>query len=117
MPDYDVIAIGGGLGGAALAKTMAEAGHRVLVLERETKFKDRVRGEQMATWGAEEAQRLGIYDLLLGSCASEMKWWDIYIGSMQVMHRDFTATTPQQLVNLTFFHPAMQDSLLNAAAE
>ena len=34
-PDYDLVTIGGGLGGAALAKVMAEAGARVLVLEQE----------------------------------------------------------------------------------
>ena len=39
--------VGGGLGGASLAKAMAERGYRVPVLERETRFKDRVRGEQM----------------------------------------------------------------------
>jgi cation diffusion facilitator CzcD-associated flavoprotein CzcO len=32
---YDVITVGGGLGGAALAKAMSEHGARVLVLERE----------------------------------------------------------------------------------
>jgi 2-polyprenyl-6-methoxyphenol hydroxylase-like FAD-dependent oxidoreductase len=114
--DYDIITVGGGLGGAALAKAMAERGYRVLVVEREMQFKDRVRGEQMATWGVEEVHRLGIYDALAGSCANEMKWWDIYVGSMQVTHRDFTTTTPQELPNLTFFHPSMQETLLNEAA-
>ena len=48
---YDIITIGGGLGGAALAKVMAESGARVLVLESEPQFKDRVRGEVMLSWG------------------------------------------------------------------
>ena len=48
---YDVITIGGGLAGAALAKRLAENGMRVLVLEREVAFRDRVRGEQMHCWG------------------------------------------------------------------
>ena len=42
---YDILTVGGGLGGATLAKVMAEHGARVLVLEREKQFKDRVRGE------------------------------------------------------------------------
>ena len=113
--DYDIITVGGGLGGAALAKAMAEHGHRVLVIEREDEFKDRVRGEQMGTWGAEEARLLGIYDLLVQSCANEMKWWDMYVGSMQVIHREFVDTTPQGLPNLTFYHPEMQETLLGAA--
>ena len=46
--DYDIITVGGGLGGASLAKVMAEHGSRVLVIERETEFKDRVRGEAVS---------------------------------------------------------------------
>jgi 2-polyprenyl-6-methoxyphenol hydroxylase-like FAD-dependent oxidoreductase len=42
---YDLAIIGGGLGGAALAAAMARRGSRVLVVEREEAFKDRVRGE------------------------------------------------------------------------
>jgi choline dehydrogenase-like flavoprotein len=34
MADYEVIKVGGGLGGAALAKVLAASGLRVLVLER-----------------------------------------------------------------------------------
>ena len=45
MPDYDIITVGGGLGGASIAKAMAERGAPVLIIEREAKFKDRVRGE------------------------------------------------------------------------
>jgi len=48
--DYDLIVVGGGLGGAALAKIMANAGATVMVLEQEGKFKDRVRGEFMPPW-------------------------------------------------------------------
>jgi flavin-dependent dehydrogenase len=47
MTDYDIIAVGGGVGGASLAAVMAERGSKVLVVERTTKFSDRVRGETM----------------------------------------------------------------------
>jgi hypothetical protein len=43
---------------------MAEEGKRVLVLEREREFKDRVRGEYMCPWGVAEARELGMYDLV-----------------------------------------------------
>src|SRR5215469_16479442 len=59
MPDYDVITVGGGLGGAALAKVMAEQGARVLVLEREHQFKDRIRGEFLAPWGGPKCSNSG----------------------------------------------------------
>ncbi len=115
MSQYDIITIGGGLGGAALAKAMAERGARVLVLERETKFKDRVRGEGMTTWGSGEARELGIYDVLTSSCGHEVPWWDTCVGPMVIMHREMPATTPQGLPTLAFYHPRMQETLLAAA--
>ena len=59
---YDIITVGGGLGGSALAKVMAEHGARVLVVEREKRFKDRIRGEFFAPWGVAETQALSLYD-------------------------------------------------------
>ena len=59
--EYDLIVVGGGLGGAALAKAMAERGARVLVIERERQFRDRVRGEGIFPWGVIELRRLGLY--------------------------------------------------------
>ena len=77
---------------------MAEHGARVLVLERETHFKDRVRGEGMHAWGVPEAKALGIYELLRTTCGLEVRWWDIYLGSELMAHRDFhchhTASVP-----------------------
>lgn len=64
MIDYDLIIIGGGISGSALAIVMARAGKRVLVLEKSTYFEDRVRGEWIAPWGVAEAKRVGLYDLL-----------------------------------------------------
>lgn len=110
--DYDVITVGGGLGGAALAKVLAENGKRVLVVERETQFKDRVRGEWIAPWGVAEAQKLGLYETLLEKCAHATPGWNDMAQGL----RDFTATTPQRLPTLTFYHPAMQETVLNCAS-
>ena len=64
---FDVITVGGGLAGSTLATELARAGYKVLVLERETHFKDRVRGENMLPWGVAAARRLGLVDYLLAS--------------------------------------------------
>ena len=112
---YDIITVGGGLGGATLAMAMAQQGKRVLVLESETEFRDRVRGEQLGSWGAAEAKELGIYDLLLSSCGHEEQWWNIYLGGTQISHRNLAETTPQKLPNMTFFHPEVQERLVQAA--
>ena len=114
--DYDIITVGGGLGGASLAKAMAERGYRVLVVEREKQFRDRVRGEITSPWGVAETKALGIYDHLMDHCAYHPTIWDTRIGPSSIGERDLSATTPQGVHALTFYHPAMQESLLAAAA-
>ena len=110
--DYDIITVGGGLGGSALAKVLAEHGTRILVVERERQFTDRIRGEWIAPWGVAEARRIGIYDTLLQRCAHEAPNFDL-VGMGP--SRDLKATTPQHLPALTLYHPAMQEALLDAA--
>ncbi|HVI83948.1 MAG TPA: NAD(P)-binding protein [bacterium] len=55
---YDVVTVGGGIGGAGFAKLMAARGAKVLVLERPTEFRHRVRGEVLMPWGVAEARSL-----------------------------------------------------------
>jgi menaquinone-9 beta-reductase len=107
---YDLVIVGGGLGGSTLAKVMAEHGAHVLVIEREREFRDRVRGEAVSPWGAAEAKGLGVYDLLLDRCAFERRW-ALGLGR----DRDLVMTTPQKLPLLTFYHPEMQEVILEAA--
>jgi 2-polyprenyl-6-methoxyphenol hydroxylase-like FAD-dependent oxidoreductase len=112
---YDIITIGGGLGGAALAKAMAENGARGLVLEREKRFKDRIRGELMSPWGVAETKALGIHELLRATCACECPKLLFYTDPQFAEPRDLLTTTPQQLPIFTFYHPDMQEVLLQAA--
>ena len=115
MPDYDLITVGGGLGGACLAKAMAERGARVLVVERETKFKDRVRGEWLAPWGVAEAKELGVYDALLSDCGYHPTAWDTRLAGNSIGLRDLAATTAPAVHPMTFYHPQAQETVLAAA--
>ena len=115
--DYDIITVGGGLGGASLAKVMAEHGSRVLVIERETKFKDRVRGEAMPPWSVADARRIGILETIMAAGGHELPKMMIYVGQMQIGERDLVATTPDNTPMLAFFHPQVQEALLAAATE
>jgi 2-polyprenyl-6-methoxyphenol hydroxylase-like FAD-dependent oxidoreductase len=65
MKTCDLIVIGAGIGGSALAAVMAKAGKSVLLLEQSMKYEDRVRGEWIAPWGVTETRRVGLYDLLV----------------------------------------------------
>jgi flavin-dependent dehydrogenase len=110
--EYDVITVGGELGGAALARVPAEKDLRVLVTERERQFKDRIRGEFMAPSGVAEAQQLGLYEFLLETCAPEQPF-HLVAGLGPV--RDFRITIPQKLPAFTFYHPAMPEVVVDAA--
>src|SRR5215469_7034580 len=109
--DYDAVIVGGGLGGSSLGIALAQSGAQVLVIERETQFRDRVRGEGMLPWGAAGARELGIHQALIDSCACEARWW-----TAPDANRDFLATTPSGLGCLNFYHPEMQQSLIDLAA-
>lgn len=113
---YDLAIAGGGLGGAVLAKNMAEHGARVLVVEHERQFKDRVRGEVLLPWGHAEVQALGAGDCFKDAGAHLINWFDVYISTDLANHRDVMTTTSQKLPCLTCYHPAMQESLLKGAA-
>lgn len=65
--DVDVVVVGGGIAGGALGTVLATAGRSVLVLERSTEYRDRVRGEYMAPWGVADARRLGLLEVLLAA--------------------------------------------------
>ena len=115
--EYDLVIVGGGLAGAALATVMARAGARVLVLERETRFRDRIRGETIHPWGVAELRALGLEAPLLARCARPIPWWATMRAGEPLPRRDLVATTPQRSGSLDYFHPDMQETLIALAAE
>jgi 2-polyprenyl-6-methoxyphenol hydroxylase-like FAD-dependent oxidoreductase len=60
----DLVIVGGGIAGSVLATVLARNSLEVVVLERETRYPDRVRGEYMPPWGVVEFKRLGLIDIL-----------------------------------------------------
>jgi 2-polyprenyl-6-methoxyphenol hydroxylase-like FAD-dependent oxidoreductase len=114
----DVIIIGGGLGGSALGRALAEAGMKATVLEKETAFRDRVRGEQMLCWGVAEARTLGILDGLRAGCGHEVRYWSTrFAGAPEAPPRDLVETTPAGAPALDFHHPRMQEVMIGMAEE
>src|SRR5262245_29434815 len=109
--DYDLIIVGGGLAGSALAIALAPIGARILIVESQDQFRDRIRGEVLMPWGSLEAKRLGIYDLLLESCAIEVAYYSRFRRGAPAAVRDLAATTPANTCCMTFPHPAMQEIL------
>ena len=113
--DYDLIIIGGGIAGAALAAGAAAAGARTLILEAETSFRDRVRGEAIMPWGVAEARQMGLLNAITQAGANPLPFWDSYQGPDRSGHRDLTRTTQVKEPTLACYHPALQTALLHHA--
>lgn len=87
----DVAIVGGGVGGSSLA---ANLGLRVVVLERETDYVDRVRGEWITPWGTAECAQLGVLDVLLGAGANQV--------ARMISYDELTRPEDAELASLVF---------------
>ena len=116
----DIVIVGGGIGGGALATVLARDGIEIAVLERETAFPDRVRGEWIAPWGVAEAKRLGLLNLLRehgGLCISRNVLYDeIWPPDAAEQHAlDMTVMHPEAPGALCIGHPLMCNVFHDAA--
>lgn len=114
---YDLIVVGGGIAGSSLAGCVAASGARVLVLERETQFRDRVRGEWVAPWGVLELEQLGVLDLLREQAdVHELPYQSTGVYRIAAP-TDLVETYGPSRPAVTFFHPTAQQALIEWAAE
>ncbi|MFT3808485.1 MAG: FAD-dependent monooxygenase [Micropepsaceae bacterium] len=119
---FDIVVVGGGIGGSALAAVMAGTGKSVLLLEKSEVFEDRVRGEWLAPWGVAETKRLGLYDLLTGAGGHHIETHVTYDESRPA-EESVAAPLPLGMFipdipgPLTIGHPHHCQTLFDAAAK
>ena len=122
MAKVDLVVVGGGIAGSAIAGRMSAAAASVLVLEQTEQFVDRVRGEYVAPWGVREVIALGLWDVV-----SSVEHCNVFtrfvgfeeripevvaIGSM----RDFKLMVPDVPGAFGVSHPGLSEALLAHAA-
>ncbi|WP_246833172.1 NAD(P)/FAD-dependent oxidoreductase [Williamsia sp. 1138] len=119
----DIVVIGGGIGGCALAARMATAGLAVTVLEREPMYRDMVRGEAMVPWGFLEAVELGVAEAVLeaegASVITRMTPYDETLTVEQARRRskDLSASVPGAPGVIGVGHPELREALANSAVK
>jgi 2-polyprenyl-6-methoxyphenol hydroxylase-like FAD-dependent oxidoreductase len=112
---FDIIVVGGGIAGSILGGVLARAGLGVLVVEKEARFRDRIRGEGTWPWGVAEAHALGLHDLLRD--ASTVPLYALH----RYEDRVYVETTVEMdaggcVTGIGFFHPQFQEAAFAWAA-
>jgi 2-polyprenyl-6-methoxyphenol hydroxylase-like FAD-dependent oxidoreductase len=113
---FDVIVVGGGIAGSTLAGVLARAGLGVLVVEKEPRFRDRVRGE--TTWpnGVADGLAMDLRDLFIQAGVIEISEVQTY-EDQHVTERYVWATDAVDgLSEMGFAHPRMQEAAFTWAA-
>lgn len=117
---YDVVIVGGGIAGSALATILARRGIAIAVLERDLAPADKVRGEFIAPWGVAELKRLDLLDTLQAAGGLFVRWNIPYDENMPgdaalPFTFDLSTVHPEAPGSFCMGHPAMCAALAAAA--
>jgi 2-polyprenyl-6-methoxyphenol hydroxylase-like FAD-dependent oxidoreductase len=115
MDSCDVVVVGAGIGGSALATALAQDGLQVYVLEQSVEYEDRVRGESMLPWGVAEARALGVEQTLLDAEAHVAPVWFSYHRSADRFEIPAGMMVPEINGSLNLRHPDACAALEQAA--
>jgi 2-polyprenyl-6-methoxyphenol hydroxylase-like FAD-dependent oxidoreductase len=108
-PVFDVIIVGGGMAGSTLGGVLARAGLGVLVVERETRFRDRIRGESTWPWGVAEAHRAGLAELLDAAGTVPVRALKRFENG-QPVETVWERPAPDDIPGMGFRHPRFQEA-------
>ena len=108
-PVFDVVIVGGGIAGSTLGGVLARGGLGVLVVEKEARFRDRIRGEGTWPWGVAEARQAGLGDLLDAAPTVEMRAFIRYENG-QPVETVWERPDPGNIPGMGFLHPQLQEA-------
>jgi squalene monooxygenase len=80
----DIIVIGAGIAGCALAYSLSHAGHHVLLVERDLSPPDRIVGELLQPGGVAALRHLGMGECLEGIDATPVEGYCVYMQGREV---------------------------------
>ena len=116
-PVFDVIVVGGGIAGSTLGGVLARAGLGVLVVEKEARFRDRVRGETTWPYGVADARAMGLHDLLRRAGAVDIVGVSRYENQQRSTRYLWATDSIDGLSEIGFCHPRLQEEAFRWAGE
>ena len=115
--DVDICIVGGSIAGSAAAATFAREGYAVALIEREAAFRDKARGEGIHPWGMDEADDLGLLDVISAGGAHPLPTWLTYVDREPVEPLLMAEHSARGQVEQGSFHPKLQETMLDHARE
>ena len=112
---FDAVIAGGGLAGSFLGGVLARAGLGVLVVEKESGFRDRIRGELTWPWGHYEALQAGLGEPLAQAGVVPLPVIDFYQDRKRVESQRWETMSLDALPAIGFSHPHLQEVALGWA--
>jgi menaquinone-9 beta-reductase len=109
----DIAVIGGGVAGSSVAAVLARAGLSVVLVEREARFRDRVRGESIHPWGVIQLEALGLDDVVRTAGAQELPIRRFYAQRVSGEPFRWDSIAPDLPSEWAIYHPTLQDALLD----
>lgn len=114
--DADVVIVGSGVLGSALASTLAKDGRRVVVVERDLQQPDRIVGELLQPGGCRALAALGLADCLKDIDVQKVEGYVIHdVESSASVHIPYPADEGKPATGASFVHGKFIASLRKAA--
>jgi 2-polyprenyl-6-methoxyphenol hydroxylase-like FAD-dependent oxidoreductase len=111
----DVVVVGGGVAGSSMAAVLASEGLGVVLIEREARFRDRVRGESIHPWGVTQLQALGLGEVVRAAGAQALPLSRSYVERVPSAPSRWDDIDPDLPSEWAIYHPTLQSTLLEHA--
>lgn len=113
--EFDIAIIGGGVAGSSAAITLQNMGYASVLVEREPRFRDRVRGEACHPWGVRELMALDLKRFVDDIGGLELPVWTRYENRLPEEPFSWADAFKGSPPEIGFNHAELQTALLQGA--